>query len=77
MHAITTSVSEQIGQHIWTCRGTVTSFTSECQEIIGECTKEVGWTKCNVDQLWSTLHKLPAWTMRFISDEKLMEEIVL
>lgn len=44
MQAITSSVLEQIGQHIWTRRGTVTSFTSECQEIIGECTEEVGWT---------------------------------
>lgn len=53
MQAITSSMLEQIGQHIWTCRGTATSFTSECQEIIGECTEEVGWAWCNADQLWS------------------------
>lgn len=53
MRAITSSVSEQIGQHIWTCRGTATSFTSECQKIIGECTEEVGWAQCNADQLQS------------------------
>lgn len=61
MLAITSSVSEQIGQHIWTCRGTVTSFTSECQEIIGECTEEVEWAECNADQLRS--HYISTWTV--------------
>lgn len=65
MQAITSSMLEQIGQHIWTCRETATSFTSECQEIIGECTEEVG------------LHKQFTWTVRFSSDKKLMEKTVL
>lgn len=65
MRAITSSVLEQIGQHIWTCRGTATSFTSECQEIIGECTEEVG------------LHKQFTWTVRFSSDKKLTEKTVV
>ena len=65
MQAITSPVSEQIGRRIWTCRGTATSFTSECQEIIGECTEEVG------------LHKQFTWTVRFSSDKELTEKTVL
>lgn len=50
MQAITSSVSEQIVRRIWTCSGTATSFTSECQEIIGECIGEVGRARCNPDR---------------------------
>lgn len=65
MQAITSSVSQQIGQHIWTCRGTATSFTSQCQEIIGECSEEVG------------LRKQLTWTVRFRSDKELKENTLL